>query len=303
MARFRRLIAALVPAVALALLAGCGTPAGVDKDLTDDWAMLAVPKVPSPPVGACYTTTVSYFATDTTTIFSFKPVDSCTASHASETFYVGDLAGTAASGTTPPKGVALKDAYTKCSSEAETFLGGDYHDGRVEMLLLVPSSAQWSGGARYYRCDIAEVASDGDKPVTRTSSLKDGLRGDKPAGLTCAQETYESDGKTWLDYDATACTNLHNMEYVGTYVSGDRPFPSTADDRKTAIRPGCEALGAKYLAMSASTLANHQEVGIGFWMVDEENWSRGNRSARCYAMLFDKKETTRSIKNLGNGKV
>ncbi|MER7003113.1 septum formation family protein [Dactylosporangium sp. NPDC000555] len=299
----RKLISALVPAIALALLAGCGTPAGTDKDLINDWQMLATPKVPSPPVNACYTTSVDYFATDTTTLFSFKPVDSCSVSHASETFYVGDLTGSAASGTTPPKGEALKDGWTKCATEAEQFLGGDYHDGRLELLVLVPSSTQWASGARYLRCDLAEVVSDGDKPVNRTGSLKGALTGDKPLALTCAIEVYDTDGKTWLDYTPTACTNSHNMEYVGTYTSTDRPFPSNADERKSAIRPGCEALGAKYLGVTTSQLTSHQQVGIGFWMVDEESWKRGNRSARCYAMLFDKKMVSRSIKNIGTGTI
>ncbi|WP_432833954.1 septum formation family protein [Dactylosporangium sp. CA-092794] len=299
----RKLISVLVPVLALALLAGCGAPAGTDKDLTDDWAMLAAPKIPLPPVGACYTTTVDYFATDSTTLFSFKPVDSCTVAHASETFFVGDLTGSAATGTAPPKGVALKDGWAKCASEAEKFLGGDYHDGRLELIALVPSSTQWSGGARYLRCDLAEVVSDGDKPVSRTSSLKDGLKGDKPLALTCAMEVYDTDGKTWLDFNPTPCTSTHNMEYVGTYTSTDRPFPSNSDERKTAIRPGCEALGAKYLGMTTSQLTNHQQVGIGFWVVDEESWNRGNRAARCYAMLFDKKTVTRTIKGVGTGTI
>ncbi|WP_432983830.1 septum formation family protein [Dactylosporangium sp. CA-233914] len=299
----RKLIAALVPVMALALLAGCGTPAGTDKDLTDDWAMLAAPKIPSPPVGQCYTTTVDYFATDTTTLFSFKPVDSCSTSHASETFWVGDLPSSAATGTTPPKGAALKDGWATCNTEAEKFLGGDFHDGRLELLVLIPSSTQWSAGARYLRCDLAEVVSDGDKPVNRTGSLKGTLSGDKPLGLTCAMEVYDTDGKTWLDYTPAACTSTHNMEYVGTYASTDRPFPSNSDERKTAMRPGCEGLGAKYLGMTASQLTNHQQVGIGFWMVDEENWNRGNRTARCYAMLFDKKTVTKSIKGIGSGTI
>ncbi|MEV8514432.1 septum formation family protein [Dactylosporangium sp. NPDC051484] len=299
----RKLISALVPAMALALLAGCGAPAGTDKDLIDDWQMLAAPKVPSPPVNACYTTSVEYFTTDTTTLFSFKPVDSCSVSHASETFYVGDLTGSAASGTTPPKGQALKDGWTKCATEAEQFLGGDYRDGRLELLVLVPSSTQWASGARYLRCDLAEVVSDADKPVNRTGSLKGALTGDKPLALTCAMEVYDTDGKTWLDYTPAACTSSHNIEYVGTYTSTDRPFPGNADERKTAIRPGCEALGAKYLGMTASQLTNHQQVGIGFWMVDEENWNRGNRSARCFAMLFDKKMVSRSIKDVGSGTI
>ena len=299
----RKFIAALMPALALALLAGCGTPAGTDKNITDDWAMLATPKVPSPPVGACYSTSVQFFATDTTTLFSFKPVESCTTSHASETFWVGDLTGPAASGSTPPKGATLKDGWAKCASEAEKFLGGDYHDGRLELLVLVPSSTQWTAGARYLRCDLAEVVSDGDKPVNRTSSLKDGLKGEKPLALTCAMEIYDTDGKTWLDYTPTSCTTTHNMEYVGTYTSTDRPFPSNSDERKAAMRPGCEALGAKYLGMTTAQLTNHQQVGIGFWMVDEENWNRGNRSARCYAMLFDKKTITKSIKNVGTAAI
>jgi hypothetical protein len=112
-------------------------------------------------------------------------------------------------------------------------------------------------------------------------------------------EVYDTDGKTWLDYTSTPCTSAHNMEYVGTYTSADRPFPSTSDERKTAMRPGCEALGAKYLGLTAAQLTSHQQVGIGFWTVDEENWNRGNRSSRCYAMLFDKKTVTRSLKGIG----
>ncbi|MET7399274.1 septum formation family protein [Dactylosporangium sp. NPDC005572] len=303
MTRFRRLIPALVPAVAVFLLAACGTPAGVDKDLTDDWTMLDAAKIPSPPVNKCYNTSVSYFAHDTTTIFSFTAVEACTSAHASETFFVGELTGSAATGSTPPKGAALNDAWQKCAKEAESFLGGDYHDGRLAMLVLAPSAAHWAAGARYFRCDLAEVASDGNKPVSRNSSLKDGLRGDKPIALTCMQETYEADGKTWLDYNVSSCTNVHNMEYVGTYTSGERAFPTNSEERRAAMRPGCEALGAKYLNMSTSTLVNHQQLGIGFWLVDEEAWLRGDRAARCYAMLFDKLTTTKSVKNLGSGKV
>ncbi|MFD0583214.1 septum formation family protein [Dactylosporangium darangshiense] len=232
-------------------------------------------------------------------MFSFKPVDNCTTAHASETFYVGELTGSAAGGGAPPKGDKLRDAWTKCDSEAEKFLGGDFHDGRLELIVLVPSSTQWAAGARYLRCDLAEVVSDGDKPVNRSSSLKNALIGDKPIALTCAMEVYDTDGKTWLDYTPTPCTSAHNMEYVGTYTSADRPFPSTSDERKTAMRPGCEALGAKYLGLSTTQLTSHQQVGIGFWTVDEENWNRGNRSSRCYAMLFDKKTVTRSLKGIG----
>ncbi|MEV6931655.1 septum formation family protein [Dactylosporangium sp. NPDC051485] len=299
----RKLTAALVPVMALALLAGCGAPAGTDKDLIDDWAMLGTPKVPSPPVGACYTTTADTFQTENITQFSFKLADSCTATHASETFYVGDLTGSAASGTTPPKGEALKDGWAKCGSEAEKFLGGDYHDGRLEMLVLVPSATQWTAGARYLRCDLAEVVSDGNKPVSRTSSLKGGLGGDKPAALTCATEVYDTDGTSWLDYTPTSCTSTHNMEYVGTYIANDQAFPDSQDARKKLIRPGCEAIGAKYLNLTATQLTNHQQVGIGYWMVGKEDWERGNRAARCYAMLFDKKTTSKSIKGIGTAQI
>ena len=303
MVRFRRLVTAVAPLAAVVMLAGCTTPAGVDKNLVDEWAMLAAPKVPSPPLGACYDSTVPFFETDTLTIFSFTAVANCTTAHISETFYVGELNGPAANGSSPPKGADLKDAWSKCNTEAQTFLGGDYHDGRLELVVLPPSTTQWAGGGRYFRCDLAEVQSDAGKPVSRTSSLKGGLTGDKPIALTCAQETYEADGKTWEDYEPTACTATHNMEYVGTYTSGDRAFPKNADERRAAMRTGCEALGAKFLGMTQSALDNHQEVGIGFWMVDEENWLRGNRTARCYAMLYDKKSTVRSLKGLGSGKI
>jgi len=295
----RKLIAALVPMVALTLLAGCGAPAGTDGDLTDDWPMLAAAKIPSPPVGACYTTTVDYFEPDKVTLFSFKPVDSCDTAHASETFYVGQLTGAAASASTPPKGADLKDGWATCNTEAQKFLGGDFHDGRLALQVLVPSSTQWTAGARYLRCDLSEVVSDGGKPVNRTGTLKNALTGDKAIAITCAMEVYDTDGTSWLDYTATPCTSTHNIEYVGTYTAAGVAFPKTAEGRKSAMDAGCNALGAKYLNMTTAQLAAHKQVGIGYWTVGEENWNRGDRSSRCYAMLFDKKTINRSLKGMG----
>jgi hypothetical protein len=295
----RKLIAALVPLVALTVLAGCGAPSGTDGDVVDDWPMLAAAKIPSPPVGTCYTTNVDFFEPDTVTLFSFKAVDSCATAHASETFYVGELTGAAASSSTPPKGEGLKDGWAKCNSEAEKYLGGDFHDGRLALQVLVPSATQWTAGARYLRCDLAEVVSDGGKPVNRTGSLKNGLTGDKAVALACAMEVYDTDGKTWLDYTATPCSSAHNIEYVGTYAAPERAFPKTADERKAAIEAGCDALGAKFLGMTTAQLSAHKQVGIGYWTVGEENWNRGDRSSRCYAMLFDKKTVSRSLKGVG----
>lgn len=247
MVRFRRLVMAVAPVAAVVMLAGCATPSGVDKNLIDEWSMLAAPKVPLPPVGSCYDSTVPYFETDTLTIFSFKAAESCTTAHISETFYVGELSGTAASVTSPPKGADLKDAWAKCNTEAQTFLGGDYHDGRLELIVLPPSSAQWSGGGRYFRCDLAEVQSDAGKPVSRTSSLKGALTGDKPIALTCAQETYEADGKTWRT------TSRPRARRPTTWNTSARTSPASGPSRRppTSAAPPC-APAARPSAPSSS---------------------------------------------------
>jgi hypothetical protein len=79
---------------------------------------------------------------------------------------------------------------------ATGYIGGDFMLGRMNLELVLPGPKAWTGGARWYRCEVTrytnlhnegELTDDG-------GSVKDGLRGARPLALTCATDTDNGKG-------------------------------------------------------------------------------------------------------------
>src|SRR6266540_3305570 len=64
-------------------------------------------------------------------------------------------------------------------------LGGEWQSGKVFLGLVLPDDKAWAGGARWYRCDVTAFKDSNLDIVATTGSVKDGLRGSGPLGLTC----------------------------------------------------------------------------------------------------------------------
>lgn len=278
--------------------AGCGNPAGTDGDLVNGWAALAAPAVPKPAAGECWTYSGD---ADKLAVGPDLVKVECTASHASETFRIGEFTGTLAQKSTVPAEADLIDAFAACQTEASNFLGGDWHDGRLVLRVLPPSEKQWHGEAHYYRCDLVEVSDDTYTIAPRTTSLKDTLRGSKPASIGCVKVETGSGGAI-EDFVPVKCDTLHNGEYTGTFYSPDtRPYPTDAAARRALLQPGCKTIVARYLGLTEDQFSDNKQISFAWSTATAIRWSYGDRTARCYLLLEGNLSVSRSL--LANGNV
>jgi hypothetical protein len=145
----RRVTLAVTLLAGALVLAGCGKPAGVDGDLTNNWPAMAEAKVAVPEVGVCYDTEY-----DITWTGPFDTVD-CAKTHHIETTYVGSFTGADGSRSTPPLtgSTSRRTAFEACMKNTNDYLGGDFHTASIFLGLVLPNSNAWKGGARWFRCD------------------------------------------------------------------------------------------------------------------------------------------------------
>jgi hypothetical protein len=292
--RTRGLVCVLLPVV----LAGCASaPAGADGDLVNGWPMLSPAVVPEPVVGQCSTTMVT-FASDMAKAPTTRAA-SCAALHASETVYVGRFTGAAAERDDTPTPTDKRAAYAECGKAASEYLGDDWHDARVELVLLTPTAKQWGGGARYFRCELAEVGSDRGGIVGSTASMKDGLRGGRPLAITCAA-LYNETKDGFDDTTAVPCTQSHRLEYAGYTVAPDGPYPATNDNLDKTFGGPCDNVVAKYTGMTTTQFAAHRQIDALWWATSQPRWELGERSARCYVWLPRVPDVRRSVRGMGN---
>lgn len=281
-----------VVAVAALALAACGKPAGVDGNLTNGWPAFDKARTPVPVAAACYDK--EYSAT------WYGPFESvpCDQNHRSETAFAGTFTGDDAKRTSPPNtdSPTRKTAYLDCTAKANDYLGGDWHAAYVWLGLVLPSSAAWTGDARWYRCDLFKTDDVEHGTVASTGSVKDGLRGTRPLAITCIN-TVESKGQVQSESPA-GCAQPHSGELAGITTAADVPWPGETAAQKQADT-ACEAVVARYLGF-ASGRDQNPLVGWLFFWPRQTQWEAGDRTFSCFAYAFTKsKKMTGSVKGLG----
>jgi hypothetical protein len=286
-----------VLALVLVAAAGCAkVPAGVDKDLVDEWAMIGEAKVPEPGVGDCWTTQAGNVIELVNTSLAVVQTP-CESPRFVETVHVGHFTGALADADRAPGLDDMADTYTACDAELTKFLGGSWQEGRVRMLVYAPTSSQWKGGARFFRCDVAALRSERGMLDPRTSTLKDALRAGSDMRLGCGSKV--ETGASWIDVNPLACTAPHDVEFVGNVASVSAVYPTDVKTRTAAWSTGCLNKVRSYTGMPDSALAK-AKAAYGFWplAVGQAEWKAGNHNARCYLSL--PKKITRSLKGAGN---
>lgn len=286
-----------VLALVMVAAAGCSrVPAGVDKDLVDEWAMLAEAKVPEPVAGACWTSYADDVWDLVGVTVAATPV-ACDAQHIIETVHVGHFTGAQADADRPPPVDQMTDAYAACDAELTKFLGASWQLGRARMLVFPPTTTQWRGGARFYRCDVASLRGINGDFEERTASLKGSLQPGGDRLLGCAVRTGTED--SWSDMTPAACTTPHDLEFLGIVGSRSATRPAGTDAVRAAFGTPCLDQLRAYTKASDNTLAKakvrygYQQIAAGV-----PEWSTGNHNAYCFVLL--PKKITRSLKNNGN---
>jgi hypothetical protein len=288
----RRYVAVVAVVATLALSACSSLPSGVDGDLTNDWAAVPAPAPVQPVVGDCY-------STDDSNMLQNKPIE-CTDSHEVEVAAIGQFTGADADASAPPDegSTPMRTAYGKCDSAAKSYLGDDWHTGLMQLTVAVPDSDAWSGGARWYRCDLKSIEYPDSTDTTTTSKpFKGILAKANPVKLSCVSWTTHS---TYIsDYRVSSCSSKHEGEYAGLFNSTTSTYPSTTSKYQTVAGDGCETVVAKFLGLS-TTKDYNESVGWAWTYTAEARWDLGDRSIRCFAAAFTKdSKFVGSVKGIG----
>lgn len=267
--------------------AGCGAPAGADGDLVDDWTAVAAPAPFVPATGVCL------FGAEATNLLSGYNATDCDARHTREIAHVGQLAD---DGPAPPVAgsKAARTGYEECDAKAREYLGGDWRGARLDLEVLFPSAEAWSGGARWFRCDLYETVSlESSEPVTRSGRLRDARKTASPLDLGCFQPTMSGDQIKAMK--PVKCTQKHRSEFVGVWTAPDTPYADFTrnEDR---VHTGCRGVVATYAKVPNDGNLRFR-TGSVYYPPTADEWTLGNRGVRC--LFWYDKDITRSIKAAG----
>lgn len=283
-----RRLTVLVVAVLLAGVAACtgAPPYGADGNLTDDWALPPAATPFRPAAGECHEAVAVSVGLD-----DHRPVG-CDELHVAETFHVGDAPDAAvppAAGSAPARA-----AYRECSDAASGFLGGPWREARLGVRVAWPARAAWSGGARWFRCDLVQADLDGGGDSSRTGSLAGELTGDSPLRLGCFRATVNAEAVRTMT--PTPCTAKHSAEFVGLWTAPDGGYAKqTADRTRTAA--GCRSAIADYTGVPDDSDVQYR-VGWISYNPSRTEWQHGERRVRCF-LWFSDRTLTRSLKGAG----
>ncbi|MEW2472581.1 septum formation family protein [Micromonospora gifhornensis] len=280
---------ALGTVVTLAL-AGCTKPAGIDGDLSDDWAPMAAAEVFTPESPTCHAQpeAIGY-------VRAYAPVD-CDQPHRAETLHVGTLPS--ADTPTPPgyDSDPMRTAFAECDREVRTALGADWRSGRIGMSVVFPAPAAWTGGARWFRCDVTEDRGlDAPIPVERTASLSGALAGPSPLRHGCFDAKTSDDEVT--EMVAVKCTARHRAEFVGVWKAPNSSYRAFLDNAERTHR-NCRSLVAKFAKVPDDDNVQYR-VGTIFYHPSETGWHSGNRGVQCF-LWSGERVLTRSMKGAGS---
>lgn len=213
----------------------------------------------APKVGACYA-------------YSWKALDaasgptktvSCSKSHTAVTYYVGTFTGAAAAGTTPVNPAAVADSGSGCWAALVRKIGVKAAAlTRVKMGYFVPTQAQWTAGARWYRCDAVLAKSSSKLAPIPKNFLRSAK---KASGISAYRRCLTAKGAL------VTCTS-GKARYVArkyaTLGSLSAPYPGNSGVSGTSMALCSRALG-KAFKYATWPLA--------------DGWGLGQRQATCYA--------------------
>jgi hypothetical protein len=231
----------------------------------------------------------------------------CAQPHLSETYHIGTFPP---GGETEPTIVPVvgsnrfRYAYDECVDRAAQFLGADHYESRLAVVPVLPAERQWAGMARWFRCELMEVAALDRTVATRTGSLRGALSGTDGVGAagpllpTCADTTLNETGNQATAVLFTSCEGPHDVELTGAYLLAEGDYPGGAVVGASTL-DGCKRVSAAYVGISADDVLRPGTPVVAFASdLTELQWSVGVRWAWCF-YGSDLQPRTGSVKGLG----
>jgi hypothetical protein len=285
----------IVALVTLVLAAtACSRTVG-DRRLVDEWAAMPEAKLVLPVAGECSRAggVYSYEVVPAAP----QKVASCAELHTLELIHLGVFTGADADRPTPPpKGSdAHRRAHAECVKAAVEFLGDDWKTGWLDLVYLPASDLHWTGGARYFRCDLVEVTGEQGVMLPRVGTARDGLRGDKPLAVRCV-DAVNVQGELIAEVGRADCTQPHDYELAGVVRLPEGPYP----DERTLER----VYNAACVATIGSFLGIRPDAPVAFgylqWEPSKDEWEVGDRGGTCYVGAYGSKKLKQSVRGWGN---
>ena len=294
--RHRLRVTAVLGALIL-LLAGCGNPGGVDGNLTNDWTPIGAPSGFTPAAATCHLANFGAIASR-----SIYEETDCDQKHRTETVYVGTYPAPAGDADSPPadSSAGARDAYRNCDARTTAYVGGPWRTARLWIGVIHPTAAAWTGGARWYRCEVLEISSieDDGGLVQRVGTVKGALAQPlSPLLLTCYAIKLGASGA--IDtMPPSSCAAKHNAEFVGVWYAGNLAYPQ--QDRQWALyHNGCRRLIASYVGVPNDADLQFR-TGVVSLPGGADVWALGDHGVRCYLWL-DGSVLAASLKGKGVG--
>ena len=236
--------------LALVVLAGCSggsDPESAPRPSTSSPTATPsdVPPPAAPESGACYR--IGY--DDAIASHNDARPVKCSAGHTSTTYYVGEVLN-------PTEQVAA----LQCTDR----LGQDTRLTMLRPVWFTPTPAEIAAGARWFRCDVVAVASDGE-----LASLSDPL-GDPDQYAMCGTAEPGS-----ADFHRVICSRPHTWRAVSVVPFSSASYPGEAAVRDAGQEP-CETAGA---AAADDAL----DYRWGYEWPTREQWNAGQHYGRCWA--------------------
>jgi len=278
LARTAALLAAMVVTLTLS---GCAA------------ALLFVPLPSSaaPVVGDCWGSTFDKAARSAN--WSGDPVD-CSAGHQLYTYAIATVASSATTwkdSSGDLDGTIASRGSEACDAKLAAFLPDLPAGGRLTYFFFVPSEAQWSDGARWVRCDLAQfavgslLATPDFAALGSITDLTSRLRSDPTAFAACVLTTDVS-GRTGPLDDPKARYADCGGDYQWA-LQKDFTIPGADGDPYPA-----ETALAQVEQASCGDAAVAADVGWAAYVPTSEQWDSGYRGASCWFYADDSGGTT-----------
>jgi hypothetical protein len=279
------------------LVAGCANRGGVDGDLTNGWPAMAPATGFVPAAGTCHGADFNPVGPRGT----YEEID-CLLQHRAETAYVGTYESPAADADEPPAdgSAGARAAYQVCDDKTTEYVGGPWRTARLWIGVTHPSAAAWTGGSRWYRCEVLELSSveDDGTLVQRTGSVQGALNAGSTTDLLLACYAVKQDDSGSISaMPAVSCATKHNSEFVGVWTAKDLDYP-TDDAAWAKFHDGCRSLIATYVGVPDDDDLQYR-AGVVSLPSNRDVWSLGDHSVRCY-LWRDGAALTSSLRGKGD---
>ncbi|KRF15484.1 hypothetical protein ASG90_12405 [Nocardioides sp. Soil797] len=219
------------------------------------------PLAGAPTEGSCYRLNASQLQAPTSTK---NPASDCYGKHNTYTYLVGMFP----KGTTSADTKRVQNQCQKHLTQAVGLAPAKLIGTVFEWIWFEPTTAQWSAGARWFRCDLVARLNGKTFLLPETSYLSSEFTDGVPDKYSrCINPGKDEDGDGEGDADHLTCDKPHQFRFAGAFEAPGKKYP------------GEEAL--KKMTDNRCHAIAQTDTWWATWPY-EDYWDQGHHLLTCY---------------------